>query len=335
MQSLSKQGRQRGFTLIELLVVIAIIAILVALLLPAVQQVREAARKSQCQDHIHNLVIAIHDYEVNFKRIPPGYVRQTGPLGRGAGEGNWSWMAMILREIEQKPLYDSLRPGNNTVTDAYALGNGPQAFRTPIDLFNCPSDPGQELAPLSRTIDAGGEQQFGKANYVGANNSGIGTPTGTAETRKDRNADGVFFGNSGVRFADVTDGTSNSIWVGERASRLSGAQTDAAVQLAIRGDLDTWNDSGVDANAGPASPADGLRWAMFSGVAQINNTVAACVDPGTTANAPCKAGLSSLHPGGAQVGLGDGKTTFISENVDINLYRNLIRKADGTPVKVP
>ncbi|MEZ6065158.1 MAG: DUF1559 domain-containing protein [Planctomycetaceae bacterium] len=320
MKLRSHSVHQRGFTLIELLVVIAIIAILVALLLPAVQQVREAARKSQCSDHIHNLVIAIHDYEINFKRIPPGYVAQsTGTTG----EGNWSWMAMILRDIEQKPLYDLLTPGNRTVSQAFAAA-GSAPFRTPIAVFACPSDPGAELAPTSRTInDGSAEQAFAKANYVGANDGGATTSTKTSA------AEGVFFRNSGVRFADVTDGTSNCIWLGERASRLSGVDLGASVVHAIRGDKDGGaTDAGLDQIT---DPTDGLRWAMFSGISRINDTSAAAL--GTAAAS--RAGLSSNHPGGCQVGLGDGKTTFISENVDINLYRNLIRKADGVPVSVP
>src|SRR5262249_20970372 len=106
MSSVSVRVRPRGFTLIELLVVIAIIAILVPLRLTAVQQAREADRKSQCQDHLHTLVIAIHNYETNTKRVPPGYIVQTGssgaapnwptvtpPNGTVDTAGNWSWQA--------------------------------------------------------------------------------------------------------------------------------------------------------------------------------------------------------------------------------------------------
>jgi prepilin-type N-terminal cleavage/methylation domain-containing protein len=343
------RSRQRGFTLIELLVVIAIIAILVALLLPAVQQVREAARKSQCQDHLHNLVIAIHNYETNFKRCPPGYVIQNGtttgsypsiapPNGTVDTQGNWSWMAMILREIEQKPLYDVLNVGASTVTQAWAVGPATQnGLRTGIDVFNCPSDSGDELARLAtRSINTGAEVQFAKANYVAANDDGSNNAAMPAftGTRKGLTADGTFWGNSGTRFADVTDGTSNCIWLGERASKLQGQNIDAAVALVVRGnrDMAIANDGAID------TIQEGLRYALFTGIPvtqqqQINNATAACVT--ATTNAPCKLALSSLHPGGAQVGLGDGKTTFISENVDLATYLNLIRRADGNPVKVP
>lgn len=374
MKANLRRVRQRGFTLIELLVVIAIIAILVALLLPAVQQVREAARKSQCQDHIHNLVIGIHNYESSFKRCPPGYVIQTGtttggypsvnpPNGVVDTDGNWSWMAMILREIEQKPLYDNLNiASGGTVAQAWAIGSAAQnGLRTPIDVFQCPSDAGDDLAPTPRrTVNmpiagatglGAGEHQLGKANYVAANDDGSDNAAAPAwrGTQKGTQADGTFWGNSNARFADVTDGTSNCIWLGERASKLQGFNLDAAVQLVVRGNAST----GFGAAAGvaaidqaPGATADGLRYALFTGMPfigqqQVNNvrngfTAAGtppCVDPATLAH--CKQTLSSLHPGGVQCGLGDGKTTFISENVDTALYLNLIRKADGNPVKVP
>ncbi|MFV0442268.1 MAG: type II secretion system protein, partial [Planctomycetaceae bacterium] len=99
-----RKGR-RGFTLIELLVVIAIIAILVALLLPAVQQVREAARKSQCQDHFHNLVIAMHSYEGTFKGLP------LAVAANNTGHGPSVWVH-VLPFIEQKPLYDRIAGTN-------------------------------------------------------------------------------------------------------------------------------------------------------------------------------------------------------------------------------
>jgi prepilin-type N-terminal cleavage/methylation domain-containing protein len=364
MSSVSVRVRQRGFTLIELLVVIAIIAILVALLLPAVQQVREAARKSQCQDHLHNLVIAIHNYETNTKRCPPGYVVQTGTQGTPAWpsvappngtvdtQGNWSWMAMILPQIEQKPLYDSLGvgQGGSTPAVAWAVGQNAQGLRTPIDVLQCPSDAGDDLAPTGRrTINfptanpnfAGtGELQVAKANYVAANDDGTdnaATPVFTG-TRKNNAADGSFWANSGTRFADVTDGVSNTIWLGERASKMQGFNLDAAVQIVTRGNIDM-------VNAGTDTISDGLRYALFTGIfpaaqQQVNNvrngnttTNPPCVD--ATMAAPCKIAMSSMHPGGAQVGLGDGKTTFISENIDTSVYRFLIMKADGNPVKVP
>ena len=365
MKPIGKSRGQRGFTLIELLVVIAIIAILVALLLPAVQQVREAARKSQCQDHLHNLVIAVHNYESSFKRCPPGYVVQTGnnttwpstapPNGTSDTAGNWTWQAMILPYIEQKPLFDLLGVGQagRTVDQAWQLGNQAQSgFQTPIDVLQCPSDAGDDLAPTGRrTVNANAaERQFAKSNYVAANDdsiAGAATAPACATTmgvgcglRKNNTAVGSFWANSNTRFADVTDGVSNTIWLGERASKLSGFNLDAAVQIAMRGNIDMAIGGGTD------SISDGLRFTLFAALPvgyaqqQVNNVRNGnttnnppCVDAST--NAPCKITLSSLHPGGAQVGLGDGKTTFVSENIDANTFRYLINKADGQSVRAP
>ncbi len=337
----SVSARRRGFTLIELLVVIAIIAILVAMLLPAVQQVREAARKSQCQDHIHNLAIAIHNYESSFGRCPPGYVAQDTTAGGTAG--NWSWTAMILRQIEQGPLYDALRPGNLTVTQSYVLNAANQrGFTTPIDLLNCPSDPGDGVVSSRRTINVGAEVAFAKMNYVAANDDGVDNAGNYTGTQASQSAEGSFWRNSGVRFADILDGTSNCIWLGERATRVGQFNTDAAVMLAVRGNdsvasSGTGTMNGIDtADSTVPNPADSIRWAMFDASVPINST--ACFTNATTlasADGRCKSTLSSAHPGGAQVGMGDGKTTFLSENIDLNLYRNLVRRADGNPATVP
>ena len=121
-------SRNRGFTRIELLVVIAIIAILVALLLPAVQQVREAARKSQCQDHLHNIAIALHDYESSFKMLPAGSARNN-PAGACGGNSAWGWAAAILPYNEQKPLYDQLNVGSLALYQV--LGTPAESLTTP------------------------------------------------------------------------------------------------------------------------------------------------------------------------------------------------------------
>ncbi|MFV0445739.1 MAG: DUF1559 domain-containing protein, partial [Planctomycetaceae bacterium] len=311
---------------------------------------------SQCQDHIHNLVIAIHNYESNFKRIPPGYVVQNGnatgnpppPNGTLDTRGNWSWTAMILREIEQKPLYDALQVGTLTVDQAWSVGTNANGMRTPIDVLNCPSDPGDDLSAIGRrqilfstTGNPGaltGEQQLMKVNYVAANDDGsnnAATSPGFTGTRKNNTADGSFYANSNTRFADVIDGTSNCIWLGERASRVRGVDLDAAVGLAVRGNIDM----AITGASPPETNNESLRYALFTALigvsqGQINVTTPVdCVNPSTWA--PCKLALSSAHPGGVQVGLGDGKTTFISENIDAFVYANLIRKADGNPVRVP
>ncbi|MEZ6064312.1 MAG: DUF1559 domain-containing protein [Planctomycetaceae bacterium] len=165
------RNRWSGFTLIELLVVIAIIAILVALLLPAVQQVREAARKSQCQDHLHNIGVAIMDYEVTHKTLPLNYDCSRAPGQQGAAI---SWIYMTLPFMEQKPLYDSINL-NNWPSDPNGGGRGltipanDLAFKNPISVMMCPSNPQAPVVPQS---DAGSDGSAVTYDIGGWNGNG-------------------------------------------------------------------------------------------------------------------------------------------------------------------
>ena len=134
----AERGR-RGFTLIELLVVSAVIAMLISLLLPAVQQVREAARKSQCQNHLHNMAVALHSYESSFKRFPPGWVGAAAGQHDIYGNNGFAWGTFVLPYIEQKPLYDQVNFQRSILDPVHA-----SLLRTPIEVFLCPSDPQSE-----------------------------------------------------------------------------------------------------------------------------------------------------------------------------------------------
>src|SRR5690606_12301272 len=121
-----------------------IIAILVALLLPAVQSVREAARRTQCQDHLHNLALAVHNYEGVHKRLPPGHmnpqIRILAGLCSEGRNGTWAWGAMLLPQIEQKPLYDLIEPGRDEFQNTANVAEKRAAMQQPIEIFRCPSD---------------------------------------------------------------------------------------------------------------------------------------------------------------------------------------------------
>jgi len=301
---------RRAFTLIELLVVIAIIAILVALLLPAVQQVREAARKTQCSDHLHNVAVALHSYESSYKCFPIA-TEGINDLGNvAASKARWGWHARILSYVEQKPLYDSLNVGNVPFPAAGATGTDQV-----IEVYRCPSDTGPEKNnargdyPLCNLIGSAG------ADWSYTNSNGA-TLTAVAQ--------GMFESFRRVRFQDLTDGSSNTIAIGERMWEQKGVTTQpsAGIWLGQR-----------DVNSPYTIRPVWDNVAYETGAYSIN----------TTSGIRPSGAFSSKHPGGAQFALGDAKVTFISENVDSaaamtaqpGVFQLLGQRNDGQPVKVP
>ncbi len=295
-----------GFTLIELLVVIAIIAILVALLLPAVQQVREAARKSQCQDHLHNLVIAMHSYEGSYKVLPPGtlYHGTSHPQYNLPFTGNgpaWGWPLHLLPFVEAKSLYDSfdtnVSPFAVTVLDSASvrtnvgdvLNQVPSALMP--EIFNCPSVP--RVGPANQYKDYGIN---GGTQACCPERSFTGAAT-----------DGIAFRSSAVRFADIADGTSNTVFLGEQSHNVMQS-------TAVNSQANT-----------PTNPfvlvihtSDG-----YFGGATVPNQVVNC-----SGSIACSGRWSrGPHPGGIQVSMGDGKVIFVSENIDALVWRNSLSRA--------
>ena len=312
-------SRRRGFTLIELLVVIAIIAMLVALLLPAVQQVREAARKSQCQDHLHNMAIALHSYESSFKRFPPGWVGAAGGQHDIYGNNGFAWGSFVLPYIEQKPLYDRINFARSIIDPAHL-----PLLRTPIDVFLCPSDPQPELWDIEDEHSPGTVlATLATANYVGVFGSGPDLPGGQdledCEDDYHNNGpgqqcrgNGLFYHNSSIRVAQITDGLSNTLAVGERLTTPRGTQlkhhsTWAGVvpdgEEAMARVLGLTDHTPNSENAGP-------------GVFHIDD-------------------FSSHHPGGVQFATCDGQVRFLSENLNSLVYQWLSTIAGGEAARIP
>ena len=210
------KNRFKGFTLVELLVVIAIIGILVGLLLPAVQAAREAARRMQCSNNLKQLGLAMHNYENAHRIFPSGYIRTSG----GAG---WGWGALVLPFIEQQAMNDQLQVTRANLDTILATppANMTVLMQTPLSSFRCPSDTGSDgdilpLAPRGRNAFNPGGIQPAVANYKGS--AGILSPQhepGGSGQAVPRDSRGVFVGNVKVRIADVSDGTSNTIAIGE------------------------------------------------------------------------------------------------------------------------
>lgn len=192
----SSHRRQRGFTLIELLVVIAIIAILIGLLLPAVQKVREAAARTQCINNLKQMGLALHNYHDANGVLPKGQARYTSAAPY---EGAWSWQAFILPFMEQDNVYREAKTfASGGGTNWYAWYNPMCA--TKVKMYNCPSDSrGGQIYPGEPSI-----RDQALTGYLGN--------SGTTSTSND----GVLFQESKVTLVGITDGTSNTIMVGER-----------------------------------------------------------------------------------------------------------------------
>ena len=337
-------NRRRGFTLIELLVVIAIIAVLIALLLPAVQQAREAARRSTCKNNLKQIGLALHNYHESFNVFPPGYVDSSA----AAGQGDYSWMAMLLPQVEQAPLYNQLRVGNVSFSANLAIPANLTVMQTPLPAFACPSNPTNQLndaaftgayPPGTATANARGitdgttVRQLPPSSYVGLNNSsgGLARNKSGDATNASFGATGFFFRNSKNSFKNLnSDGTSNIIVVTERAWASKLVPIFAGVSLGIRntaGGLDATKDGFSTqpvgtTTAGTFDPQggadDGLVYALAAPVGAVNA-------PATTTGGtiPNRQGISSTHTGGAHVLLGDGAVRFVGDSIDFN---------GGTPV---
>src|SRR5262245_49685061 len=219
------QSRRRctGFTLIELLVVIAIIAILIALLLPAVQQAREAARRTECKNHLKQIGIALHNYHDTFRIFPPGEVGSS--LWPQGDDSQWGWAVMILPYIDQAPLYNLLSPGTNSLRQALNNATLLKALQTPIPYYLCPTDPSNQLNTDRRLGQANGP------NALVATGSFIANHGVCAWAQGSGRLPGMFAHNDGARIRDITDGTTNTFMVGERGTpaMLGGDKPGAAL----------------------------------------------------------------------------------------------------------
>ena len=214
----SRIRRSAGFTLIEVLVVIAIIAVLIALLVPAVQKVREAASRTQCQNNLHQIGVAMHNYYDANKCFPAGYVcqPQSDPTFTGPG---WGWAALLLPYLEQGNLANQIN-FKLPVEDPSNL----VARTTMLPVFVCPSDTSTGIFTIYGANN-NALVQAATNSYAACQGVGIDLDDDLDD------GNGMFFRNSKVTFADIPDGSSNTIAVGERASLLTQAPWAGAVSF--------------------------------------------------------------------------------------------------------
>jgi len=309
--------RRPAFTLIELLVVIAIIAILIALLLPAVQQAREAARRSQCRNSLKQLGLALHNYHDAHNCFPPAYIDVRGAAQVADNQGYWTWSVFLLPYMDLAATYQVLDPGavlpsKINAVQKRALQSSFPAFRCPSApepmLHDIPTDPGYVIETTSQ-----GTCALPVTNYVVANNiAGVRQRRSTDGKTGTTGAVGAFYANSSTNLRDLLDGSSNTILIGERAYIRNTVRNSAGMLLAVR-DAGGTGPSAADTTS--PVPDHSSNQGLLTIAASVQYPINAIL---TGANTSQNAAFSSNHVGGAQFLLGDGRVQFISENVSVS-----------------
>lgn len=312
---------RRGFTLIELLVVIAIIGILVALLLPAVQQAREAARGVQCRNNLKQIGLALHNYHDAAGSFPPGWIFDATRELAHAPTNCWGWSALILPELDQAALYNQLEfavgfrggldaSGNNSNSGVNGLEG------TVLSVFRCPSDLGEQQ--VFGGAGSGPEMKYGsRSNYPGVNGGLLLDSLPLIDNG------GTFGQNSRRGLRDMSDGSSNSVIVGERAWWN--------VEGLTIGPSALW--AGTRSGTPGTNSANGVALAVGTCTIRINTRPMGGVIPlGSGTPDGSWHGFSGRHFQGAHFLMGDGAVRFVSETIDYSTYGRLGTLADGLPV---
>ncbi len=322
-----------GFTLVELLVVIAIIGVLVALLLPAVQAAREAARRSSCTNNLKQMSLATHNYHDTYGTLPP--LSNSTDNNSGGGPHPPTTLVLLLPFVEQGNLYDQLQTlgGSDLNGTNFWLGAstaGP--LRTllndvSVDGYFCPS------SPLERFKDQSGAQIF-QSTYIPIAGSNLRIVDTAAEASSHHSAAGCFRVKKGVRFGEITDGTSNTFFFGEQSgyttdgtNRTFDARNHPNSGWVMGSKNDTIHTGGAD-----SWPEDDRCYNMTTIRQAINTKI---IGGGWAKNQGCNTPVQSAHPGGVIVGVADGSTRFLAETTELDVVKALADRNDGLPVSFP
>jgi len=311
-----------AFTLVELLVVIAIIGVLIALLLPAVQQAREAARRSQCRNNLKQMGLALHNYHDVYGSLPPATVRAPYTTSAGwFGKPGWGWGSLILPFVEQDALHEALGVSINRLENYATIPNGVALTQTKLPVYLCPSSPIDDLnakfkknafdaadVPASSNYKA----VFGSFNEGATSGGPSDCPSGWYRGYCFNAETGLFGGGSKVKFRDITDGTSNTLAIGEVTYGDLGDGVDRMASVWVG----MYNGSGYSGN-------DSVVRVLSESLA---DTTARRIN-GTFRNS-----FSSHHPGGAQFLFGDGSVHFLPETIDGQASEDLADRADGNVI---
>ena len=313
---------RRGFTLIELLVVIAIIAILIGLLLPAVQKVREAAARTKCANNLKQLVLGMHNHESALGYFPPA-IKNTAKTATCTNFPwdyfpGWGWGTLVLPYVEQEPLYRALDPDNNLFGPAVSAPTNlaPTAeMRTKLSLFRCPADTGPDLNTFR--LDVVGKE-FALSNYRAVCGTdpapGLSPCAGVNSAVPNQDRNGVLWQNSKIGFNAITDGSSNQVLLGENPFDDNKATRKwASIWAGHTG----WFCS-PDPTIGCGIRISDNMWHLDELSATINGT------------APQAFG--SRHPGGAYFAFADGSTRFFRNGGDPSVLKWLGHRSDGRVV---
>ena len=318
MVKYSVRARRPAFTLVELLVVIAVIGILVALLLPAVQAAREAARRTQCQNNLTQMILAVHNYEMAFGVYPAGTVDAKGPVLNREQGYHHNWLSRILPHLEERNAYSAI----DWKVGVYHKSNGP-VRSLHLRVLDCPS------SWVSRR---------GYSHYAGVHHD--------TEAPIDVTNNGTFVLNTWFRYEDIADGTSSTLFLGEklpdgadlgwmsgtratlrntglpptalrRATRVDAPVRDFSNSEAIEGLDESPEDKPLEPQP-PGGPVDEM---------QLGGKGIRGLPQGTSPTDV--GGFGSMHPGGAQYAVGDGSVRFLSVSINDEVLRQLAHRKDG------